>query len=69
MGFNSAFKGLREEFMENWKLSRARQMRVKNFHIEFYENPNNDLLVDTGSDTKRQAGECAGHSLCYLNKS
>ena len=51
-----------------WKLSRALQLHVRNFHIEFYEYPTNDLLADTGSDTKRQAGECAGRSVCYLNK-
>jgi len=46
------------------KLSRAWQLNVKNCDIEFYENPTNDLLADT----KRQAGECPGLSVCYLNK-
>jgi hypothetical protein len=51
-----------------WKLSRARKLHVKNCDIEFYENPTNDLFADTGSDTKGQADECPGRSVCYVIK-
>jgi hypothetical protein len=47
-----------------WKLSRAAQLHVKSCVIEYYENPTNGLLADT----KGEAGEYPGLSVCYLNK-
>jgi hypothetical protein len=48
------------------KLTRARQLHVKNCHIDFHETPSKDLFGDTEPDTKGQADECAGRSVCSL---